>query len=87
MTDANIIIDILNELLAAERSSAAQRLVESTVFVTQVGSDEFLNVKRLAEEQAEHAAWLTSLVLDLGGSPGMRVDDLATADKDRRKRG
>jgi hypothetical protein len=52
MNDPNI-IDILNELLAAERSSAAQRLIESTVFVTQTGSDEHLNVKRLAEEQAE----------------------------------
>jgi|GEM_PF-1470291 len=73
------IIHILNELLAAERSSAAHRLIESTVFVTQVGSDEYLTVQRLAEEQTEHAAWLTSMIIDLGGSPGMRLDDLATA--------
>ena len=78
MTDP-MIIDVLNELLAAERSAPSERLVESTVFVSRASADDVIIVRRMAEQSQQHAAWLTEVILQLGGSPGLRVGDVTSA--------
>ena len=74
-----MIIDVLNELLAAERSAPAHRLIESTVFVSRSAAEDIFVVRRMAEQSQQHAAWLTEVVLSLGGSPGLRIGDLSSA--------
>lgn len=74
-----MIIDVLNELLAAERSAPAHRLIESTVFVSRAAAEDIFVVRKMAEQSQQHAAWLTEVVLRLGGSPGLRIGDLSSA--------
>ena len=74
-----MIIDVLNELLAAERSAPAHRLIESTVFVSRAAAEDIFVVRRMTEQSQEHAAWLTEVILQLGGSPGLRVGDMTSA--------
>ncbi len=78
MTEA-MTIDVLNELLAAERSAPAKRLIESTVFVSRAASGDIFVLRRMGVQSQEHAAWLTELILQLGGSPGLRVGDVMSA--------
>ena len=74
-----MIIDVLNELLAAERSAPALRLIESIVFVSRAASEDIFVVRRMAEQSQQHAGWLTEVILQLGGSPGLRVTDMTSA--------
>ncbi len=74
-----MIIDVLNELLAAERSAPALRLIESIVFVSRGAADDVVVVRRMAEQSQQHAGWLTEVILQLGGSPGLRVADMTSA--------
>ena len=74
-----IIIDVLNELLAAERSAPSYRLIESIVFVSRAASEDIFVVRRMAEQSQQHAGWLTEVILQLGGSPGLRIADMTSA--------
>ncbi len=74
-----MIIDVLNELLAAERSAPALRLIESTVFVSRAAAEDIIVVRRMVEQSQQHAGRLTEVILQLGGSPGLRVGDVMTA--------
>jgi bacterioferritin (cytochrome b1) len=74
-----MIIDVLNELLAAERSAPSERLIESIVFISPAAAEDSVVVRRMAEQSQQHAAWLTEVILQLGGSPGLRVGDVMTA--------
>jgi hypothetical protein len=73
-------LDILNELLALERTNFGRRLLESTVFVSSLSVDDQLLVERIARAGDENAAKLTELVLRMGGVPGPRVTDPSVAD-------
>ena len=74
-----MIIDVLNELLAAERSAPSLRLIESIVFVSRSAAADVVVVRRMAEQSQQHAGWLTEVILQLGGSPGLRVGDMTSA--------
>lgn len=74
------VLDILNELLAAEQRSLPVRMFESTVFVSQVSVDHCADVDRLARISREHSAWLSELILELGGALGPRIGDVTSAD-------
>ena len=73
-------IGVLNELLASEQSSLALRLLESTVFVSQLSVEDLSTVKRMARASEEHGAKLADLIIQLGGVPGLRVGDTRSAD-------
>lgn len=74
------VIDILNELLTTEHRSLARRLQEATVFVSRETIGEVEQIRQMADESREHAEWLTRLILELGGEPGVRLSDPTTAD-------
>jgi len=79
MTDIRAVA-VLNDLLAAENRSLAPRLFESTVFVSRFDIDAHRLVQRMNRAAREHAASLTSLILDLGGEPNPLRLDVSTAD-------
>lgn len=74
------IIGVLRELLAAEQKSIAPRLMESTVFVSQLSVHEFEALRRAAKSTRENERQLTELIVSFGGSPGPRAADVMTAD-------
>ncbi|MHC4697452.1 MAG: hypothetical protein ACYTFA_11980 [Planctomycetota bacterium] len=74
------VVDILRELLVAEQGSLAPRLLESTVFVSDLAVDDLNAIKDMARAGEEHSAWLTELILSLGGAPVLREGDMTTAD-------
>lgn len=78
--DSTMLIDILNELLAEERTATIHRLLESTVFVSQLSIEDAREVQRMAKESREHAEWLTRLILECGGSPRPPRRDMRSAD-------
>lgn len=63
------VIDVLNELLAAESLSLLPRLRESTVFVSWASADDQQIVDRMIDGGREHQAWLIGVIRDLGGEP------------------
>lgn len=77
--DLQTVVDILNELLAAEQRSLARRLVESTLFVSLPTMEDAKIVRHMADKSVEHAQWLTKQILDLEGVPGLRFGDVSTA--------
>ena len=78
--DQGLVVAILNELLTLEQRSLAPRLLESTVFVSDLSVAAFSLVQRMAQATGDHTAALTKLILDCGGSPGPRSPSVATAD-------
>ena len=78
--DGGLIVAILDELLTLEQRSLAPRLLESTVFVSDLSVAAFDVVRRMAHATGDHTAALTKLILDSGGIPGPRSSSLATAD-------
>lgn len=74
------VITVLNELLTLEQASPAPRLLESTVFVSHLSSTDLPVVKHIADASQQHCAQLASLIQDLGGTPGLRCQDLMTGD-------
>ncbi len=78
--DAQTLTNILNELLAAEQCSLTQRLVESTVFVSELSVDEATVLAQMAKASEEHGAWLAGAIGEFGGVPGLGVHDPASAD-------
>jgi len=78
--DRGLVVAILDELLTLEQRSLAPRLLESTVFVSDLSVAAFSLVQRMAQATSDHTAALTKLILDCGGSPGPRSSSVATAD-------
>jgi hypothetical protein len=78
--DRGLVVAILDELLTLEQRSLAPRLLESTVFVSDLSVAAFGLVQRMAHATGDHAAALTKLILDCGGSPGPRGSSVTTAD-------
>lgn len=74
------VINVLNELLTLEQASPAPRLLESTVFVSQLAAADSFVIKHIADASVKHCAHLASLIQDLGGTPGLRSQDLMTGD-------
>lgn len=74
------IIPVLNELLTLEQAAPAPRLFESTVFVSQWSVEDWHIAKSIAKASREHCASLADLIQDLGGTPGLRAQDVMTAD-------
>ncbi len=75
-----VIIDILNELLAAEQRNVVTSLMESTMFVSglTVRANEVL--RDIARSSKEHSQRLVEAILDQGGVPGVRLVTMAPAD-------
>lgn len=73
-------VAILNELLALEEQGLPARMLESTVFVSQVSVEDSTIVSRMADAQREHCAWLSEAIIDNGGAPGPRVGDATSGD-------
>jgi len=73
-------ISVLNELLTLEQAAPAPRLFESTVFVSQCSVEDWHIAKRIAKASQQHCASLAELIQDLGGTPGLRAQDVMTAD-------
>ncbi len=78
--DSHSPVAILNELLALEERGLPARMLESTVFVSQVSVEDSTMVSRMADAQREHCAWLSEAIIDNGGVPGPRVGDATSAD-------
>lgn len=73
-------VAILNELLVLEERGLPARVLESTVFVSQVSVEDSTMVSRMADAQREHCAWLSEAVVDNGGVPGPRTANATSAD-------
>lgn len=78
--DTPDVIDILNELLGYEGRSPACRLLEAVVFTAKPDVQALGLVQQMAADSEQHVAWLTGLILELGGSPGPHAGDVTTAD-------
>jgi len=78
--DQELVVAILDELLTLEQRSFAPRLLESTVFVSDLSVAAFSLVQRMAQATGDRIAALTKLILDSGGSPGPRSSFIVTAD-------
>lgn len=78
--DSNSPVPILNELLAVEERGLAARVLESTVFISRASVEESTNVRRMANAQRKHRAWLSEALIENGGVPGPRVGDAASGD-------
>lgn len=74
------VVDILRELLVEEQRSLPARLIESTVFVSELAVDDLNAITAMARTGLEHGAQLTELILGLGGVPGLRGTDMSSAD-------
>lgn len=73
------VIDVLNDLLAAESANLLPRLAESSAFVSWASADDVEGVNRMAAEEREHVEWLVEQILDLRGSPGPRIGSIDAA--------
>jgi len=70
---------ILNELLAGEQRATAPRILESTVYVSQLAVAQLPVAQRIARQTHSNGEELAELILNLGGVPGPPVPDAATA--------
>lgn len=73
-------VAILNELLALEERGLPVRVLESTVFVSQVSVEDSTMVRRMVDAQREHCAWLSEAITEGGGVPGPRAADASSGD-------
>lgn len=80
MMDAEPAINVANELLALEQCRLPGRLIESTVFISEMSVDEGALIQRLAAQSLENCASLVGLIERLGGAPAPRSGDLCSAD-------
>ncbi len=67
--DHDAVIEVLNELLAAESASLLPRLRESRVFVSWASADEVDDVQRILDEDQEHQGWIVEAINRAGGYP------------------
>jgi len=70
------LIDLLNDILAAELRSLLPRLRESTVFVDWASADDLFAVNGMMNEELEHVAWLVDAINDVGGDPAPVTADI-----------
>ena len=78
--DTQTVVDLLNELLANEQRAPAHRLLESNITLSRVAMDGLGPVQAMARASREHMEWLTELILELDGAPGLRFGDPTSAD-------
>lgn len=79
MTDRARDIEILNELLAAEKRSVLPRLAEAAPHVSREEAAVAESIRRMVREEAAHTEWLVQAILALGGSPAPAAADLRTS--------
>ena len=63
-----------------EQRSLCARLVESTLFVSQLAMEELAVVQRMADAAQRHAERLAQAILARGGVPGPRSQDVRSGD-------
>lgn len=73
-------VAILNELLAIEERGLPARVLESTVFVTQLSAGDSATVRGMANAQLENQASLCKAILDCGGGLGPHCADVNSGD-------
>ncbi|MEK6797693.1 MAG: hypothetical protein AABZ12_01870 [Planctomycetota bacterium] len=74
------VVDILNRVLSAEQGGLAERLLESTMFVSDASLQGAELVRRMAGESRRHCAALAGMVTLLGGAPASRRLDALSSD-------
>ncbi len=70
------VIDVLNELLAAESASLLPRLGESEIFISWASADDVDDVQCMLAEDREHQSWLVDAILNAGGEPLPALADI-----------
>ncbi len=80
MMDVQPAMNVANELLALEECRLPGRLIESTLFISEMSVAKVALVRRLAAQSLEHCASLVGLIERLGGAPAPRTGDLNSAD-------
>ncbi len=70
---------VLNELLAGEGRAVAPRILESTVFISQLAATQLPIAQRIARQTQSNCEELSKLILKLGGVPEPPKPDAATA--------
>lgn len=73
-----IVIEVLNELLAAESASLLPRLGQSEIFVSWATADDLDDVQRILAEDQEHQSWLVEAINNAGGDPLPVLADINT---------
>lgn len=79
MNASNDALAVLNDLLSGEQCALAPRVIESTVFVSGTSVAALDIVQRMARTSRRNREDLASMVIELGGEPGPRRGDAATA--------
>ncbi len=79
MMESEKVCAILNELLAGELRATAPRILESTVYISQLAVAQLPVAQRIARQTHSNGEALTELILDLGGAPGPPMPHAATA--------
>ena len=73
-------VAILNELLASEERGLPVRVLESTVFVSNLSAGDSALVQSMAVAQRENQESLCKAVMNCGGTPGPRSADATSGD-------
>ncbi len=68
MTHASL-IDVLNDLLAAEQASLIHRLGEARPYVDEAAAGDWAAVEQLIADEAAHERDLAAMIQRLGGAP------------------
>ena len=74
------VLEVLDELLALERRNLAARVLESGIFLSRSSAGDLATVHAMADASDHNAHRLSATIESLGGVPGLRRGDLATAD-------
>jgi len=77
--DTAKIVEILNELLAAEQGCVVSHLLRSASVLSEQSVAGLEIVRRVEREVQEHGAWLAGMINSLDSSPGLRRADTCTA--------
>ncbi len=77
MTHASL-IDVLNDLLAAEQASLIHRLGESRPFVDEASVADWAAVEQLIADEVAHERDLAAMIQRLGGAPSPSNSATAT---------
>jgi bacterioferritin (cytochrome b1) len=80
MTEDRFVVAVLNELLLAEFGGLGQRLGESQPYADSASCELLAAVQRGAAQTQEHIAWLSEMIVLLGGVPATRVSDVYSTD-------
>ncbi len=77
MTHASL-IDVLNDLLAAEQASLIHRLSEAQPFVDEASASTWVAVEQLIADGFAHERDLAEMIQQLGGVPSPSAHDTTT---------